>query len=215
MTTILSLLDRPGLREWKLNWAIECALAMPNPTIEDVRAEADAYAEWAASQGSKIHLGLSEHFNGRTIQIEPEVDEVVREFWPWYRESGLSVQRAEHVMVSPLGWAGTVDYLGTYHGRTAIVDFKTQDFEDVRKALFYDEHALQLSGYALGAGLVGAQRLSVILSRQVPGLVALHDWTPQASRWDRAWLALWETWQHIKNYYPVHTGGLYDPDDPN
>lgn len=216
VTTVLTLLARPGLQEWMLQNAIECALRMPNPTVEEVRAEADEYRDWAASQGSKIHLGLSEHFNGRPLEIEPEVDEIVREFWPWYRESGLSLQRAELAVVSPLGYAGTVDYTGTYFGAAAVVDFKTQNFDAPHKALFYDEHALQLAGYDEALGGPSRVRLSVILSREVPGLVAMHNWSEKIgenARWSKAWLTLWKLWQILKNYYPVGEEH-YDPDHP-
>lgn len=209
VTTVLGILDRPGLRAWRIKWAIEIALSMPGPTPEEVLEATDSYVEWAAAQGTKVHLGLSEHLQGRTIAIEPEIDEIVREFWPWYATSGLHIQRSEHPIVSPLGYAGTVDYLGTYEGDAAIVDFKTQDFEVEKQALFYDEHALQLSGYAIGAGMADRKRLSVIISRTTPGLVAFHDWSPEAARWDSAWLNLWALWQDLKNYYPRR---LFDVD---
>lgn len=215
VTTVLATLDRPGLRKWKLEWAIELALKMPNPSIADVVTEADAYVEYAATQGSKIHLGLSETLQGRTIEIEPEVDDVVREFMPWYRANGLVIHRSERPVVSPLGYAGTIDYEGTYYGKPCVLDFKTQDYDgDTKRALFYDEHALQLAGYdeALNDG-VDRLRLSVILSRQVPGLIALHNWSEKPGenrRWSRAWLTLWEFWQHLHNYYPCL---MEDPDN--
>jgi len=209
VTTVLGVVDRPGLRVWWTEAVIETALRLPHATKGEIIEEASAYVEWAAQQGSKIHLGISEHFNGRYISIEPEVDATVREFWPWYSTSGLVVLRSERPVVSPLGYAGTVDYEGTYDGHPCFLDFKTQDFDRVQDANFYDEHALQLAGYAEAAGHPEYKRLSAILSRTTPGLVAFHDWTPENARWSKAWLALWEFWQHLKNYYP---GRPVDPD---
>lgn len=216
VTTILSLLDKPGLRNWKIDWAIELALRDSLRSPEEIKLMAQEQVDWAAAQGTKVHLGISEHFAGHPIEIEPEIDIITNRFFVWYRDSGLHITKSEMPVVSPLGYAGTVDYIGTWDHpergrRPVIADFKTQDFEEEAKALFYDEHALQLSGYAMAAGCEDHDRLSIIISRQVPGLVAMHDWTKDKDRWDSAFCNLWATWQDLKNYYPLR---VIDPDAP-
>lgn len=210
VTTVLQDLSRPGLITWKMDRAVTIALENPTWSVHDVLEAADEYVEWAAQTGTKIHLGISEHFHQRVIEIEPEVDETVRNFWPWYRESGLTVVQSERSVVSPAGYAGTIDYQGLYYGKPALVDFKTQDFEEVKKALFYNEHALQLAGYDDAIEEEDRAWLSVIISRSVPGLVAVHDWTNEKDRWRSAWRNLWATWQDIHNYYPML---MYNPDN--
>lgn len=214
VTTLLGLLDKPGLRVWGIKHAVHTALytlrrydETPDEHVKRVIAAHDEFAEEAADRGTQIHSLLARGLgNGHYSPDEPEA-EIVDAFWPVYKDLGLVVERAEHSFVSPFGWAGTVDWLGTWRGQPAILDFKTQEFDDPKDANFYEEHALQLSGYALGTGNVDRKRLSLILSRNKPGVVAFHAWGAKDSelvpRYDRAFTALWNLWRILKNYDPA------------
>jgi hypothetical protein len=204
VTTVLKLLDKPALVTWAVGQAIEAAWRLPLTAEADpkehlrvTREEANRYRDWAAEIGTKIHLGIE---TGQAV--EPEVDEIVQAFGQWVATSPLVIHEAERRFVSPLGYAGTVDAFGTWHGQPAIVDYKTQDFDDVKDVTFWDEHVLQLSGYAIGTREPARARVSLVISRTVPGLVGVHHWQKDVDRWDNAWLSLWQTWQHMKNYYP-------------
>lgn len=211
VTTVIATIDKPGLRTWIRNRDIETALRLPTligveDKIQRVKDEADAYVKWSAEFGSQVHLGISLHLQDLAVdpgQVMHGVDEIVRAFKLWYRTSGLVCERSEHSFISELGFAGTIDFLGTFQGDPCIADFKTQDFDDPKDANLYDEHWLQLAGYAVGTEQRHHKRLSVIISRSTPGLVKLHLWpTKDYERHDAAWLSLWEFWQHLKNYYP-------------
>lgn len=209
-TTIIQILDKPGLRTWALKHAVETAMRSmraPGETLEEhgkriIQAH-EEYAEEAAERGTAIHLGLQRTLSGQALPFEElggDLD-VVTEFMPWYQEQGFVCEHSEQSFYSDLGWAGTIDWRGTRYGHKAAADFKTQEFNNVKDAKFYDEHALQLASYDIGVNGVDADsdRYSIILSRSVPGLVALHRWEDNA-RWNRKWLKLWEFWQEMKEW---------------
>lgn len=205
VTTINGLLDKPGLRIYIRNRDIETALQMPTlinvpDKIERVKEESDKRVRWAAEFGSAVHLGISMGFNGEQfMHPDPDVCKVVEAFWPWYHQSGLKVTRSEHSFISPLGFAGTIDA----EGDDFILDWKTQDFEDIKDANLYVEHPLQLAGYAVGTDQRTKKRFEVIISRTRPGLIKLHEWKLEDNeRNDRAFLHLWEFWKEFKGYYP-------------
>lgn len=207
VTTVLKLLDKPGLRQWIRNRDIEVALTMPTlihvqDKIERVKEESDRYVKWAADFGTRVHLGISMGFQ-KEQWWEPDdaIRAVVEGFWDWYHsnDNPLNVTVSERSFISPLGFAGTMDC----EGEDFIGDIKTQDFDSLSEANVYVEHPLQLAGYAVGTGQRSKRRFELIVSRTTPGLVKLHAWKQEDNdRNDRAWLALWELWQHLKNYYP-------------
>lgn len=216
VTTILGLVDKPGLRVWAVRHAIQTALLYGTPSkyeaTDYVRQIVEAHEERgknAAELGTQIHKGIGLRLEDKRWDdiVAPEVSEVVDGFFPWYESFGLELVKSEHSFISPLGFAGTVDYIGVYTGEDkkkhgpVIADFKTQDFDNIKEANFYDEHVLQLAGYAVGTGNTGHKRLSIIISRTVPGLVAAH-WWDDTKRWDASFKALWRLWKLMKNYDP-------------
>lgn len=218
VTTIISLLDKPGLRLWQTQEAVRAALVYGKPAtfeletleqrVQHIIEASHEKVEQAADFGSEVHLGLSWYLLGVAdsfVPTTPERSAVVRQFWEWYTSSGeLELERSEHSFVSPAGFAGTVDFLGLYRGQPVIADFKTQEFERVQDARYYDEHAFQLAGYAVGTGEQHRQRLSIVLSRTVPGLIATKLWPiEEAPRWDAAFELLFALWKLVKNYDPL------------
>ena len=210
VTTILSILDKPGLRSWWNGQLVRAVSTTPrladDSDDEWVAAcinEASVYAEWAADYGTDVHYGISRHLQGQTFDtLGADRLETVTEFLKWFKSSGLVTVATERQFISPAGFAGTADWIGTYLGKPTLVDFKTQNFEVYKNANFYDEYALQLAGYADGLGLTDHQRISVVISRTVPGLVNLKVWK-ENQRWTLAWRSLWETWKALKNFDPT------------
>jgi hypothetical protein len=120
------------------------------------------------------------------------------------QQVGFRPTTTERTFVSEsLGYAGTLDLLGTLNGKQILADIKTQDFDNAREVRFYEEYPLQLSGYAVGIGQPDLARYSFVVSRKVPGLVATKNWSekPGSNERDaRKWLALWNLWQEMKEW---------------
>lgn len=141
VTTILNILDKPGLRQWSLERAVTAALTRPRPLfqpedtrelVKEVLEAADEYKNWAADFGTKVHLGLSVSLGMSEmvpfpdeIANEPDVLEVVHHFFTdWFHTAGLVCEKSEHSFISSLGYAGTVDFFGTWNNKPCILDFK-------------------------------------------------------------------------------------------
>lgn len=219
VTTLLSILAKPGLDIWKVQEAVRTTRLfgrdMLTPEVEYVKRIVEASqerVEEAAEFGTKVHYALSMGFIDWSMMLTNTEDPyraIANEVLNWCRAAGLECERSEHSFISPLGWAGTVDFLGTYQGKPVIVDFKTQEFDNPKDANFYDpEHPLQLAGYDLGVnahtvgGLAGVQYMSIIISRTTLGCIATKIW-PDQQRYRAAFLTLWELWKLLKGYDPV------------
>lgn len=181
--------DAEGLAEW----------------IKSRKQDARAAVDDAAAFGTAVHAGISAGLKGETYwPTDVRVRLVLDGFWPWLHNSGI---KADHSEVSfancELGYAGTADILGSFNGLPVLADFKTQDGDSNSDLAFYDpDHPLQLAGYSMGLGLAeNYQRMSIIISRTKPGLVAVKIWHDNA-RYGAAFMALLETWFLLKSYDP-------------
>ena len=220
VTTVLQLLDKPQLSRWKQEQALEAVFSGLAHSKQEAIDHVDKIGTDAADLGTAIHYGVScglggvEPFYG-SILVRQVVRPIVEGFMnQWYPVSGLRCDKSEHTVVhSELGYAGTIDFLGWLNGVPIIGDFKTRDFTELdesrKSAFWYDEYPLQLAGYdlALEDPALARERWSFVISRQVPGLVAARKWDEETkwpnSRGNRAWLSLFDTWQHLNNYYPM------------
>lgn len=230
VTTVNGILDKPGVRKYYEKRIIKAALLFGPAGMFDnekdheerILEAAREHAERAAQLGTQVHLGISMGLTGPSLagyitsgNIEQEMVPVIEGALSWLESSmcELKVTASERTFVSSkYGFAGTMDIEGLYRDKPCIADFKTQDFDRVQDAEFYDpEYPLQLAGYDLGTRRPGEfpkQRLSIVISRSTPGLIATKLW-PDAERWDAAFLALWEFWKRVKNYEPP-TGAHLD-----
>lgn len=215
VTTIISMLDKPGLNSWKYERITRTALESVSylSYLEEwddnwhnkVLTEAFSVADAAADFGTQVHAGISARLFGQEFFCSDiRVLQCVKGFWEWYSTSPAVFDRSEHTFVNEAwGYAGTLDALGSL-GTPTIFDFKTQDAATLSDFNIYDpDYPLQLAGYALGADNIDHKRVSVLISRTTPGLVKLHEWG-DAARYNAMWVCLLGVWQLKNKYYPGH-----------
>lgn len=208
VTTVLQIIDKPLVDAWKVEKALDAYIAHPlqgkAAAIESMR---DIVRE-ASELGTAIHAAIEQGFRGQESVRDMRIAHIVKGFWQWYSTSGLDCHESEHTFVNlDLGYNGTVDFEGTLNGEEVIADFKTDDSETLRDFQYHEpEYSLQLAGYDIGLGQ-NRKRLSIKISRQVPGLVGVKVWADN-ERWNEAWLSLFRSWQYVKNYYPGKRHGL-------
>ena len=77
-----------------------------------------------------------------------------------------------------------------------VIDIKTKEFTDPAKVDAYDEHLMQLAAYRVGLGMPEARCANVFVSRSVPGLAKVVEWSPEdlARGW-KMFAALLNFWQ--------------------
>lgn len=59
------------------------------------------------------------------------------------------------------------------------MDIKTKEFTDPDKVEGYDDHLMQLAAYRFGLGIYKARCANVFVSRSVPGLVKIIEWSDE------------------------------------
>ena len=216
VTGIVGVVDKPMLTQWRVNEAIKAALHLPvripsepeEERIERIKAEANKYADWAASFGVEIHHGINvEMTEGATALLgHPGSREILDGFWGWYHDQPLCVDTTEQEFASPLGYGGTVDWIGSLGSDSSspiICDWKTQDFDEPDRARFYPEMAIQLAGYNQGLLHEDCAWWSVVISRTAPGCIAVRVWD-EHEKWTAMFNHLFEYWKLANRW----TGGI-------
>ena len=201
VTTILGLLAKPGLNVWLQRQVLLAALTLPRVhdetedafiarIIEDSKAQARA----AADAGTDIHAAIQGFYEGGSVVRHGEhVEATTRTITDAFGFHGWIAERS---FGHELGFGGKVDL---HSPQGIVIDLKTKEFAQGDKVEGYDEHLMQLSAYRVGLGLPEARCANVFISRSVPGLCKLIEWS--ADDLDRGWkmfVNLLKFWQ-LKN----------------
>jgi hypothetical protein len=212
VTTILEVISKPNLSDWKVKQGIMSALALPmedgermeefvNRIVNDSRKSAIL----ASEEGSRIHDAIEMSFKNKAYPdtYAPHVDKVHELLKAAFPDIGDWV--AEASFACDLGYGGKVDLHSPSTG--IVVDFKTKDLAPgEKKKLAYDQN-YQLAAYSLGLGLVPNVCANIFVSRTHPGHAEMHVWNRDEvlSGW-RVFSSALACWQAIKGYVPDFNG---------
>ncbi len=152
VTTILQVIDKPALNDWKVTQGVLAVMTtprLPNESIDDfvhrvlqVERVQDQEASKARDIGTEIHAALEAYFLGQGI---PE------NMRPWIEPAAKAIANrgqlvtAEKILVGD-GYAGRTDLIQEGFEEWQIWDFKTT--KKLPLGCSWDEHVLQLSAYA-------------------------------------------------------------------
>ena len=153
VTTVIGLVAKPFLENWKIDQALKSAIYLEK---EDDESDEDFFYRCkqdskkvgveAAEQGTKIHALIEKGFLGKS---KNKTYKVIKEFLDetFPDEEWL----AEDSFCAESGYGGKIDL---YSKSGIFVDFKTKvNIKDKDPArLVYDDHGMQLSAYAQGCG---------------------------------------------------------------
>lgn len=207
VTTVLSVIDKPALTNWKVDQGILAALTLPRIDDEPeaewlrrVKLDSQQQAKDAADEGTRIHDAIECSYKGKPYdgRYVPHVGAVINEvgrLFPgvtdWVPEASFSAY----------GFGGKVDLHSPSTG--IVIDFKGKDgdFSDGKK-LAYDQH-WQLAAYQHGLRLPRAECVNLFVSRTHPGKVASHVWTVDEIRGGLSvFLAAFALWKAMRGYDP-------------
>lgn len=178
-STIVGVLDKPGVNIWKQQQLLEAVLEWPfNEELEvgEWRKQIFEVVNMAGAKirerGTVVHDSLEDHFNGECIDpaleyilikaitsIENKFGDVV-----WTTEKSFSYD----------GYGGKCD-LHSKDGIGTVIDFKTKDVEDISKITTYKEQCMQLSAYRYGLGLPSANCYNLFINIR-DGEFLWHRW---------------------------------------
>lgn len=209
VTTILNILDRPGLNIWLQDRVLESALTMTrNPGEPDkafiarIKHDSKELSTLARDEGSRIHDSLESVFKERVVdrqylQLCEKVKASVCEYFGtqdgWIAETSFS-----HSM----GFGGKADL----NNKTinVVADFKTKeefklDAKGNISKMAYDEHCIQLAAYAQGLNMGNARLVNIFVD--YAGNTVFHEWGKDEIT--RAWnmfVLILKLWKLAKNY---------------
>lgn len=214
VTTILKIAAKPALEAWKLEQMLLAALTLPRKPDEPERefigrivADSKETAKQAAEDGTRIHESIERWFNGER-DVEHKVsalatDKAIHDHFLTHPHQPWLLERA---FASTLGFGGKVDMycLPDELAPTGLVlDVKSKDFFNADDVKGYDEHLMQLAAYRYGLGLPNARCANVFVSRRIPSLVKIIEWSQEdlAKGWDM-FMCLMQYWK-LKNKFGV------------
>lgn len=207
VTSVISMLPKPGLIIWQKKNVLMSALTLPrlpdeldDAYIARIMADADEQSRLAREKGIAIHGAIERFICGQAI--EPEYDIYVR--------SAINAL-SEHIGVIPMldkceAEKSFADIESLYGGKVdlfsrelnVIVDFKTKDFTEDTDKLAWDEHIIQLTAYKMGLGMPDARMINVFVSTSVPGLVRIVEHPDGDPRYWQIFMTCMTLWRLIK-----------------
>lgn len=181
VTTILNVAAKPALVAWMQRQVLLAALTLPKRPDESEEAYLDRIIDdskqqgrAAADAGTEIHASVQSFFEGQMYRQdhEPHVEATRKALVDHF---GQQTWIAERSFAHDLGFGGKCDL----HCEGAVVDIKTKEFTDPDKIAAYDDHLMQLAAYRVGLGYPEARCANLFVSRNVPGLVKIIEWSEE------------------------------------
>ena len=210
VTSILQILDKPGLNSWLQDRVLESALTLPREKDESdkeymtrIKQDSREISTLARDEGSRIHDALEQSFKDK--RVEPEyfdlTKKVRQKVYDYFQVSDGWIAEQSF---STISYGGKVDL---HHPEMNIViDFKTKEkfkYTKIGKItkMAYDEHCMQLIAYACGLDMPIAKCINVFV--EYSGEIVFHEWSDDETI--RAWKMFnhcLELWKLQKNYFP-------------
>lgn len=209
VTTILKVLDKPGLNTWKTEQAILAALTSPRVDGEAEDAfvqrilskdrEHDEESQKARDLGTLVHAAIESACNGESVpaKLAQYVDPVMRVVEEFGR-----IVFTERIIVAD-DYAGCLD-LGVIRDTFTLIDFKTcKKLPDVA----WPEHRLQLAAYAAavkmpGIEMMNVETMNIYISTTEPGKISVCPHDSWKDTFERGFKPLINIWQWLNNYTP-------------
>jgi hypothetical protein len=205
VTTVLNIAAKPALLAWMQQQVLYAALTLPRRPdepekeyIDRIINDSKEQGRSAADAGTDIHASIQGHYENRpTGKHQESVTACTQAITEHFGEATWISERS---FAHEAGFGGKCDLFctGTLN---AVIDIKTKEFRDPTKVDAYDEHLMQLSAYRVGLGIPNARCANVFVSRNVPDLVVVREWS--AEDLDRGWamfMHLLSFWQ-LKNQH--------------
>jgi len=205
VTTVLNVMAKPALIQWSQKQVLLAALTLPriNDESEDdyinrIMVDSKEQGRAAADAGTDIHASIQGFYEGEAVtRHEPHVKGTAATLDAMF---GHQEWIAEKAFGHSYGFGGKCD-LHCTTGDGIVADVKTKEFSDPNKVDTYDDHLMQLAAYRVGLVIPKARCANVFVSRSVPGLVVVKEWSEEDLQ--RGWemfQSLLKFWQ-LKNQH--------------
>jgi len=214
VTTVLSVLAKPSLDDWKLTQVAERAYSNPpqdgeEPSSYSRRIIDGAFEQVgeAADLGTRIHAGIELAFKEGISSVPEDVYDYVKLVKQDLEFAGIKLVQHELRLVNDfVGYAGTTDAIMVKDGKQGILDFKSRKTKPGVKIEPWETEPMQIAAYYaakwgdIRPSAIGA---NVYISTTEPGRVQIV--TYDDLQLEKAWEAFKSAnhlWQYLKNYRP-------------
>lgn len=218
VTTILKVLDKPALNDWKVEQGVLAVLTTPRLPgeaddafvhrvlhVEEVQNQEAAAAR---DKGTEIHKAMEQYFSG---------EGVIEEMKPWIEPAAKAIlTRGERVTSEKVlvgdGFAGKTDLIQEAADCWWLWDYKTtKKLPDPKKGAWL-EHRLQLAAYVSafsrtlnkdGSVPTDAKPIrtaNCYISSVEPGQFVICEHDPDWQKTYQAFRHLVEYWSWVNNY---------------
>jgi len=210
VTTVLGILDKPQLMDWKLE---QVSLACYNcpPTGDEpfegyhqhILHKAFEQVSDAADLGTAIHAALESHFQGQPV--EPEMSVYIDPVASLIERQRIQFTEHELRLVNAqVGYAGTTDAVITQDGDSGILDFKSRKTKPGILCTPWETEVLQIAAYGVAKfGHVPEIGANVYISTTEKGRADIVWYTHKelAEAWT-TFQSCVQIWQYLKSYRP-------------
>lgn len=152
---------------------------------------------------NQIHLTLG---NGQTVEefkgdnFYPYVENWVN----WLLDQNFKIINAEKTIVSPLGYAGTIDLIAEINGKVYVIDFKTTEKGPDEYFSRKSEHFLQISAYANAYKAENAMIVQIDSHPETRGQLKHYEVLPdEIETYLNRFLNIFEVWIDSNKYNPL------------
>jgi hypothetical protein len=203
VTTILDILDKPALKQWAVNMAIEYIESqdeVTNEILQNAKTEWKNVSQDALDIGSEIHNLIEVYIKeGKDAigEMKPEVENGFLAFLEWEKENVDKWISSEiTVYDNELCVAGTCDSIAVLKdGRKVLIDFKSSKG-------FYDGYAEQVAIYRYLYEKMTDEKLNGIMVLRLDketGIPESKDFSKQYENKLNAFIKLLDYWYAVKN----------------
>jgi hypothetical protein len=217
VTTILDILDKPQLNDWKMDQCILAAHRVPlNPDpkayCREVKREAFRQVDKAADLGTRIHEAIVQLFCG--LPYDMSLHPYICPVQPLLAAQGITINLHELRLVNKAyGYAGTTDAAFSQVTPTwacqGILDFKSRKSSPGEPMAPYDGQATQIAAYHQAhyhGRWDDARSANIFISTTEPGRVEISWYDAEQL------LKEWEVFHSLLTIWRIRNG--YDPRTP-
>lgn len=222
VTTILGILEKPALTQWKIEQS--CLAIATAPRNKDEALDAFVYrilhserqqeqeAQIARDKGTEIHKAFENYFTGQAQLIPPDLMKWIQPAVDALLAYGQSAT-AEMILVGD-GYAGRTDLVQDCEACWRMWDIKsTKKLPDPTKGGAWSEHRLQLAAYGrayvdkLLAAKANTKPLlvgNIYVSSVNPGEFVICEHEDWEGTYENGFKPLIRHWQWANNYTPIN-----------
>jgi hypothetical protein len=209
VTSILSILDKPQLTNWKIEQSIMASLTLPkeeNETLEDyarrVVKDSKESTTKAAEHGTKMHTEMENILLGRACSTDEVLKPYIETFRKWASENVEKTYWCEKGLVGA-GYAGRCDAYVKLRGiGDAIIDLKNRKVNPKYEP-FYDTDCAQIFAYLSASENPRAAGVSIVLASNDSNKIMTKVWDKdELYQAGIAFCAMQKVWSWVKGYTP-------------